>query len=117
MCYCYHPNLRANRNSFLIEGIASVLVGILCFFALPDSPSHAKRWLSRDQARFLELEHQRTRGIKTKCKDSKKGFSWKVLWQVLTDWQLYLQSLCFMSNAVPNYGLKFTMVSSSVVNP
>lgn len=38
---------------------------------------------------------------------TKKGFQWSVLWSILTDWQLYLQTLVFMSNAVPNYGLKF----------
>jgi hypothetical protein len=104
----------ADATSFLLEGIASVLVGVMCFFALPDSPAHAKRWLSADEARFLELEHHRTRGIKVKSEDGKKRFNWKALWAVLTDWQLYLQAMCFMSNSVPNYGLKFTMVRNTI---
>lgn len=90
-----------------IEGIASVVVGVATFFFLPDSPKHAK-WLKPDEARFLELSHISTRGVKAK-ETTNKGFQWGVLWSIFTDWQLYLQMLVFMSNSVPNYGLKFTM--------
>lgn len=38
-----------------------------------------------------------------------KKSKWPILRSVLTDWQIYLQSLVFMSSAVPNYALKFTM--------
>ena len=30
----------------------------------------------------------------------KTKFQWSVVWQVVTDWQLYLQAIVFMSNAV-----------------
>ena len=36
-------------------------------------------------------------------------FSWKVLWSVLTDWQIYLLGLVYCSSTVPNYALKFSM--------
>ncbi len=92
----------------IMEGIASVAIGVMCFFTLPDSPGYAKL-LSNDEARVLELIHASTRGVKPTSEKSKKRFRWSVLWQVVTDWQLYLQAMVFMSNAVPNYGLKFTM--------
>lgn len=38
---------------FMIEGIPSVLVGILLFFKMPERPRDA-RWLSADEARVLE---------------------------------------------------------------
>ncbi|BAO90550.1 MFS transporter [Caballeronia cordobensis] len=38
---------------FMIEGIPSVLVGILLFFKMPERPRDA-RWLSADEARALE---------------------------------------------------------------
>lgn len=101
------------RWIFIIEGLASVLIGVMCFFALPDSPSRSK-WLSVDEARFLNIIHVLHRGRKEKQEfiegtNKKKPINWNVLKQVVTDWQLYLQALVFMSNAVPNYGLKFTM--------
>lgn len=101
------------RWIFIVEGLASVLIGAMCFFALPDSPSRSK-WLSADEARFLNIIHVLHRGRKEKQDfiegtNKKKPINWNVLKQVVTDWQLYLQALVFMSNAVPNYGLKFTM--------
>lgn len=96
------------RWIFLIEGIASVVVGVSTFFLLPDSPKHASGWLKPDEQRFLELSHISTRGVK--AKETKKGFRWGVLWSIFTDWQLYLQMLIFMSNSVPNYGLKFVSI-------
>lgn len=102
-------NYEGWRWIFLIEGLASVLMGVACFFMLPDSPSHAAgRWLTHDEARFLNLTHIVTRGVHKKP-EGKQKFQWSILWSVLTDWQLYLQALVFASNAVPNYGLKFTM--------
>lgn len=95
-----------NFYSFIIEGIASVVVGVFCFFGLPDSPLLAK-WLKPEESRFLELIYQSTRGARV-AKES-RTFSWSVLWKCMTDWQLYLQVLVYWSNCVPNYGLKFTM--------
>jgi MFS family permease len=97
------------RWIFLLEGILSVVVGVSCFFLLPDSPATAS-WLKPDEARFLELMHISSRGAKTTHDGEKdKKHHWKTLWQVLCDKQLYLQALVFASNSVPNYGLKFTM--------
>ena len=38
-----------------------------------------------------------------------KSQKWKVLASVVTDWQIYLQVLIFMSSSVPTYALKFTL--------
>lgn len=104
-------------DSFILEGILSVVLGALCFFALPDSPTTAK-WLTPEESKFLELSHIAYRGVKTTDKvrnldgtKKKRKINWGVLKQVVTDWQLYLQAIVFWSNCVPNYGLKFTMPS------
>jgi MFS family permease len=94
------------RWIFIVEGLASIVVGAMCFFCLPDSPA-LSRWLKPDEARFLELSHIAARG--PRIEGRKTGFQWSVLWSVLKDWQHCLQALVFASNAVPNYGLKFTM--------
>ncbi|KAJ5022092.1 major facilitator superfamily domain-containing protein [Bipolaris maydis] len=102
------------RWIFILEGIATVLLGASVFFLLPDSPDHAAgRWLTADEARFLRLTHIVTRGVKREryvnADGKKERVKWGVIGQVAKDWQIYLQAMVFASNAVPNYGLKFTM--------
>jgi MFS family permease len=86
------------RWIFILEGIASVVIGAACFFFLPDSPALASRWLSPEEARFLELLHDATRG---RIEEAVK--------QVVTDWQLYVQAFVFNGVGIPLYGMKFTM--------
>ena len=102
------------RWIFIIEGIATVLMGVAVFWLLPDSPeSAAGHWLTHEEARFLRLNNTVTRGVIAKKKvnpDGKKErVKWSLFGQVAKDWQIYLQAMIFASNAVPNYGLKFTM--------
>ena len=94
------------RWIFLIEGLASVVAGCASWFLLPDSPALSEKWLAPDEIRFLELTQIKMRG---KRSSSHHKLDAKTLWGVLKDWQLYFLGIVFMSNTVPNYGLKFTM--------
>ncbi|KAL1954553.1 hypothetical protein VTO42DRAFT_1064 [Malbranchea cinnamomea] len=96
------------RWIFIIEGCASVLMAVFCFFCLVDSPAQSGRWLEPDEIRYLELRKQAERG-RVVVDESPDKFDWKTLRSVLLDWHLYLQVFNFWSNAVPNYGLKFTL--------
>lgn len=95
-----------------MEGIISVLIGITCFFLLPDTPTLSGRWLKPGEIRFLNLIHQATRGSKlgelADAEQDKQPF-WQVMRQVIMDGKIYLQVLVYCSNSVPNYALKFTM--------
>lgn len=108
-------NYEGWRWIFILEGLATVAMGIAVFWLLPDSPEHAAgRWLTHDEARFLRLNHIATRGLKKQpaegiSKAEKRKDKISILGQVARDWQIYLQAMIFASNAVPNYGLKFTM--------
>lgn len=112
-------NYEGWRWIFIIEGLATVIMGFAVFYLLPDSPEHAAgRWLSQDEARFLRLWHIFTRGVQKKDtemdKKKKRKTQLSLFWTVLKDWQIYLQAMVFASNAVPNYGLKFTMPQVSI---
>ncbi|KAL2106942.1 hypothetical protein VUR80DRAFT_5922 [Thermomyces stellatus] len=97
------------RWIFLLEGIATVLAGLLCFFFLIDSPE-TSAWLEDDEVRFLRLRRLAQVGMVQKKKTAgKKTVEWKILRSVLTDWQIYFQALIYISSTVPNYGMKFTM--------
>ncbi|BCS29278.1 uncharacterized protein APUU_70848A [Aspergillus puulaauensis] len=96
------------RWIFIIEGAASVLLAGLCYFCLVDSPQLSSRWLDPEEIRFLQLRKQAQRG-RVVVDEKANKFDWKTLFKVVTDWHLYLQVLNFWSNAIPNYGLKFTL--------
>ncbi|KAI8629911.1 major facilitator superfamily domain-containing protein [Xylariaceae sp. FL1651] len=94
---------------FIIEGAATVLVGILCFFCLIDSPKLSKRWLDPESIRYLELQIFIKQG--GRFTDEKKDFLWADLKTVVTNphiyghaWLLFCQSAC-------SYGNKFTLPS------
>jgi MFS family permease len=96
------------RWIFIIEGIASVLAGIMACYMLPDTPASSK-WLTADEVRFLELTHVATRGRKVKGGEQKEKFKYKTLFSVLLDWRIWLMSVVMWSNTVPGYALKFTL--------
>jgi hypothetical protein len=96
------------RWIFILEGLASVALGVGCYWFLIDSPALSTGWLEPEEIRFLKLRKEAHRG-RIVVDESEKNFSWKTLWVVVKDWHLYLQVFNFWSNAVPNYGLKFSM--------
>jgi cyanate permease len=93
---------------FILEGIATTMIGVSCIFFLIDSPTLSTRWLDPDEIRFLELRQQARRAAKpSDYKDHR--FDKKALFSVLTDWKVYLLIFINWSNSVPNYAMKFTM--------
>ena len=94
------------RWIFILEGIASVLIGISCFFCLPDSPS-LSQWLTADESRFLCLMHDATRGRIEEVK--KKADTKRTLLKVVKDWQLYLHAIVFNGVGIPLYSIKFNL--------
>jgi MFS family permease len=97
-----------------MEGIVSVVIGLLVLVLLPDTPSLSTRWLNPGEIRFLNLIHQATRGskrdelVRTDNKSVKRR-RWGTFIQVISDPKIYLQAIVYMSNSVPNFALKFTM--------
>lgn len=98
------------RWIFLLEGIATVLAGALCYFCLTDN-AETSLWLDHDEKRFLRLRRLAQVGIvqRAPAANKKKAVDWKILRSVLTDWQQICQSLIYISSTIPNYGMKFTM--------
>lgn len=45
------------RWIFLLEGLVTVILGVMCFFFLIDSPRRSGRWLDPEEIRYLELQH------------------------------------------------------------
>lgn len=89
------------RWIFIIEGIATVVLGVSCFFLLIDTPALSSRWLSSDEIRYLELSMFIKQGgtfqeeSTTKFRDVKK---------VLMNWRVYVQAYFLVCQSALSYG-------------
>ncbi|KAG7087157.1 hypothetical protein E1B28_013137 [Marasmius oreades] len=85
---------------FILEGIATVAVGILAFLVLVDFP---------DTANFLTPEERAFVLWRKKFDNSsvgeEEGFSVKYIIDALTDWQVYVHVLVYISLIGPLYGI------------
>ncbi|PGH16159.1 hypothetical protein AJ79_01926 [Helicocarpus griseus UAMH5409] len=95
---------------FLLEGIATVLIGCACFFIMPDTPQLSGRWLSEKEIRYLTIQTTIKEGGSSAMEKTDK-FKWSYLWELLTDYKVYLQAWILFTASVCAYGLKFTMPS------
>ncbi|KAH0095971.1 MFS general substrate transporter, partial [Aureobasidium melanogenum] len=98
---------------FLLEGIATVVVGVCCFFVMPDTPSLSGKWLNENERRYLILQNVIKNAGRGTSDDGEKAdkFKWVYLKDLLTDYKVYLQSWIIFTASVCAYGLKFTMPS------
>jgi sugar phosphate permease len=97
------------RWIFIIEGIASVVVGVLTFPLLVDSPALSSTWLTPDEIKYLRLRQEAQRGNSARATAAEQSRKWQIAKTVILDWQIYLQMLIYWSNSAVNYGMKFTM--------
>lgn len=97
------------RWIFILEGIASVLAGVMTFFFLIDTPALSGSWLTPDEIKYLQLRQEALKGNSKRVKEAEKSRKWQITKSVILDWQIYLQGFVYWSNTAPNYGMKFTM--------
>lgn len=96
------------RWIFIIEGLSTVVIGIITVFFLIDLPSSSSGWLSPEELRFLEVQRKlKQGGLKADGSDvegGELGFQWYQLKMVLTNWKNCLLGLCMACQGVGFYG-------------
>lgn len=101
------------RWIFILEGLLTVLLGVLCFFFLIDSPRLSTKWLDPDEIRFLELQHFIKDG--GRFKEEQKKASWKDTRAVMLNWRMYLLAYILLCQSACSYGLSPILTESSVM--
>ncbi|KAL3467938.1 major facilitator superfamily domain-containing protein [Aspergillus heterothallicus] len=94
------------RWIFIIEGLATVVLGAACFFFLIDTPALASRWLEPDEIQYLELSMFIKQGGRV---ENESKFKWRDLRMVLTNWRVYMQAWFLLVQSALSYGTKFTL--------
>ncbi|KAI0804538.1 MFS general substrate transporter [Irpex lacteus] len=91
---------------FILEGIATVIVGVISYFILVDFP---------DTAHFLTPEERAYVLWKKKYDNSSVGesekFALRHVWAAFKDWQVWLHILIYMSIIGPLYGISLFLPS------
>ncbi|KAL4867351.1 hypothetical protein BDV12DRAFT_171507 [Aspergillus spectabilis] len=95
------------RWIFLLEGIVTVVLGIMCFFLLIDSPSRSGKWLDPEEIRYLELQHFIKEG--GHFKEEKKKTNWKDIKATMLNWRMYMLAYILLAQSACSYGTKFTL--------
>ncbi|KAL1408341.1 hypothetical protein Q8F55_005149 [Vanrija albida] len=91
---------------FIIEGLATTLLGLAVPFVLIDTAAGSK-WLSDDEKKYIKIVMREQDAEASKGEH--EGVNWKVIKSVITDWQLLVHTIIYWSNTVPNYSMKFSM--------
>jgi hypothetical protein len=99
------------RWIFILEGIATVILGVMSFFLLIDSPSLSGKWLTEDEIRYLNLQGFIKQGGRFSDTENENKFNWYDLKMVVTNWRLYLQAYQLLVISACSYGTKFTLPS------
>ncbi|KAL6231499.1 hypothetical protein BDW75DRAFT_247851 [Aspergillus navahoensis] len=94
------------RWIFILEGIATVVLGVLCFFLLIDSPRKSGKWLEPEEIRYLELQHFIKEGGHFKEEEEKKT-NWKDIKATILNWRMYLLAFILLAQSACSYGTKF----------
>jgi MFS family permease len=91
----------------------TIIVGVACFFVMPDTPMLSGRWLNENERRYLVLQNVIKNAGRGTSDDGEKAdkFKWSYLKDLLTDYKVYLQAWILFTASVCAYGLKFTMPS------
>jgi MFS family permease len=90
------------RWIFILEGLATIVLGVACFFFLIDTPALSKRWLEPDEIQYLELSMFIKQGGRV---EHESAFKWRDLMMVLTNWRVYMQAWFLFAQSALSYGI------------
>lgn len=92
----HQPRIKHWQVLFVLEGLLTILFGILCVWILPDRP-HNTRWLNqreRDVATWRMLrDGNRTHG----------EVNWETTLRQMLDWRLWLNIVIYMTQVLSTY--------------
>lgn len=90
-------SMKGWRVLFILLGLMTVVVGILFWFFIPDSPEQASFLQSDDDKRI-----HKARMAENQVVMAEKKWEWDQVWECLRDPVVYLYCLCALCTNIPN---------------
>ncbi|KAL0946276.1 hypothetical protein HGRIS_012528 [Hohenbuehelia grisea] len=94
---------------FILEGIATVLVGLVAFFVLVDFPATAE-FLTPDERAYVVWRKK----YDNSSVGEEERFAVRHVWTAFKDWQVYVHILVYMSIITPLFGI--TLFLPTIIN-
>ncbi|TFK52770.1 MFS general substrate transporter [Heliocybe sulcata] len=91
---------------FILEGIATVVVGVVAFFVLVDFPTTAKFLTPEEKAFIIHKKKYDNSSV-----GEEEGFAMRHVWAAFTDWQIWIHIIVYMSVIAPLYGISLFLPS------
>ncbi|TBU25780.1 MFS general substrate transporter [Dichomitus squalens] len=91
---------------FIIEGLATVVVGFISFFVMVDFPHTAEFLTPEERAWVVHRKKYDNSSV-----GEEEHFEWRHLWECLLDWQVWMHILVYMSIITPLYGISLFLPS------
>ncbi|CAK7200689.1 hypothetical protein SEUCBS139899_003387 [Sporothrix eucalyptigena] len=95
------------RWIFIIEGIFTVLVGVLLPWTLPDSPELCS-FLTPAEKLFIRQRLEQDSGTSAGRLQTQESFQWRYVTSTLSDWRIWFTIFIFWGNTVAVYSFTFT---------
>lgn len=91
---------------FIIEGLLTVVVGAISFFILVDFPHTAAFLTPEERAYVIHRKKYDNSSV-----GEEEHFELRHIWETITDWQVYMHILIYMSIIAPLYGISLFLPS------
>lgn len=98
------------RWIFILEGIATVLIGGTCFKLLPNSPETAS-FLNPEERRFLVHRLQTDSGTKTGHVETTDLFHWPTIRSALFEWKIWFAIIIYWVCIPPHSDFPLTLTA------
>ncbi|PBK77367.1 MFS general substrate transporter [Armillaria solidipes] len=94
------------RWIFLVEGLMTIVLGLLGPIIILDSTAYCGKWLSDEEKKFLILRQKYT---ETGPVPPAEHFDWKYVKMAFTDWQMIFQIGIYVTHGALGYSISFTL--------
>ena len=97
------------RWIFILEGVVTVVLGLMTFFLLIDTPELSHGWLDAQEIRFLQLQGFIKQGGRFNAGADENRHVSKDVWLCITNYKLWLLAFVQFAQSATSYGTKFNL--------